>query len=262
MREARPIPAVANRVNLRSFGDDLEKQNWSDFRKLVPHYETFWQMHVYPLRVPGSIWLRDGLDPQFESLAIANYSTFAALCRARRKIFIQHEHYKHVEELYSYLQRACEIAVKAVARFEDLFLSVMNAESGVNAHELTIFIATRLDQYRNRLHEPLMATPKDLNGHRLIPKWEFLQKYTNWTKVMYHYEEADFVRADIQLKSDFGAACSRIENIWKTMCEASGPMLSRKPYSERRALGKNEHEASTGAPFSISGDFFRPPKKR
>ena len=107
-----------------------------------------------------------------------------------------------------------------------------------------------------------MATPKDSDGQRLIPKWESLQKYTNWTKVMYHYDEAEFIRADIQLKNDFGAACSRIENILKVMCEAAGPMLLKSVYNERRALGKNESQACTAAPFGVSGDFFRPPKKK
>jgi hypothetical protein len=248
-------------VNLTRLGDDLEKRNWNDFRRLIPHYETFWQMHVYPLRVPGSIWFRDGLDPTFESLAVANYSAFAALCRARQKIFLQHERYKFVEELYGYLQRACEIAVKLVARFEDLFVSIMSTKSGVSDRELMIFIQTRLDEYRNRLHEPLMATPKDSDGQRLIPKWEFLQKYTNWTNVMYHYDEAHFVRADIQLKTDFRAACSRIEDIWKAMCEASGPMLSRTDYNRRLTQGKNDSQASTAVPFGTSGHFFRPPNK-
>src|SRR5579864_6855861 len=96
-----------NRPPLLRFGDELEKTNWGHFRGLIPHYEQFWQMHVYPLRVPGSIWFRDGLDPEFEMLAIANYSTFAALCRARHKIHTQHEEYKYVEELYGHLQRAC-----------------------------------------------------------------------------------------------------------------------------------------------------------
>ena len=34
---------------------------------------------------------------------------------------MQHEHYKYVEELHGYLQRALESAVKLVARFEDFY---------------------------------------------------------------------------------------------------------------------------------------------
>src|SRR5690242_7421395 len=93
-------------------GDEIARGHWGHFRKLVPHYESVWQQHVYPLRIPDQIWLRDGLDPAFESFAIVNYSTFVALCRARQKIFVKTERYKFIEELYGTLQRSCELGIK------------------------------------------------------------------------------------------------------------------------------------------------------
>ena len=97
------------------------------------------------------------------------------------------------------LAKSLEFAVKLVARFEDLFLSIMGTKSGVSSRELTLFIGFRLDEYRNRLHEPLMATPKEPRRTTAHSKMGVLRKY-HWTTVMYHYDETDFVRADIQLK--------------------------------------------------------------
>ena len=69
-------------------GDEAERRYWRHLSALIPHYELFWRYHVFPLRVPSQIWLRDGLDPHFQAVAIANYSTFASLGRARQKIFV------------------------------------------------------------------------------------------------------------------------------------------------------------------------------
>ena len=82
---------MSNAPRLQRFGDSIEQASWRLLKKLVPHYETFWQLYVLPLRAVDSIWFHDGIDPQIETIAIMNYSTFAALGRARQKIYSDNE---------------------------------------------------------------------------------------------------------------------------------------------------------------------------
>jgi hypothetical protein len=113
---------------------------WGHLSKLIPHYEVFWRDHVFPLRVPAQIWLRDALDPNFEAVAIANYSTFVSLGRARQKIFVDHENYKFVEEHYAALQRSCGLGIKLIQKFDDLYESLVGQRCGVSVAKLEQFI--------------------------------------------------------------------------------------------------------------------------
>jgi len=182
-------------------GDDIERGYWGHLSKLIPHYEVFWRDHVFPLRVPDQIWLRDALDPNFEAVAIANYSTFVSLGRARQKIFVDHENYKFVEEHYAALQRSCELGKKLIQKFDDLYESLARQRSRVSVARLDQFIEKRLDKYRNLLHDEMLSTPKDEEGRRLVPKFEKIDEYRNWTTVMYHVDRSDFVIASDQLET-------------------------------------------------------------
>ena len=62
-------------------GDDLEKESWPDLKKYFPHYEVFWQLHVYPLRSSGIVYLREELDRDLERMAIFHFSTYVSLAR-------------------------------------------------------------------------------------------------------------------------------------------------------------------------------------
>jgi hypothetical protein len=110
-------------------GDETERRYWRHLSTLVPHYESFWRYHVFPLRVLNQLWFRDGLDLHFHAVAIANYSTFVSLGRARHKIFVNHESYKFVEEHYAALQRSCELGKKLIQRFDDLYDSLTGRRS-------------------------------------------------------------------------------------------------------------------------------------
>jgi len=234
-------------------GDETERGYWGNLSNLIPHYEPFWRYHVFPLRVPNEIWFRDGLDPQFESLAIANYSTFVALGRARHKIYVAHENYKYVEEHYASLQRCCELGRKLIQKFDSLFESLTSRPSGVSVAKLEQFIQKRLDEYRNLLHDEMLSTPKDEQKRRLIPKFEKINEYRNWTTVMYHLNRSDFVVASDQLKSDFKATCSRLEDAWQQMCGASEKIIELKEYLRRRSQGTVI--GTVANPLAASGDW-------
>lgn len=240
-----PEPSLAKK------GDEIERGYWGHLSKQIPHYELFWRYHVFPLRVPNQIWLRDELDPLFEAIAITNYSAFVSIGRARQKIFINHENYKFVEEHYAALQRCCELGIKLIQRFDDLYESLTGQHSGVSGAKLEQFIDGRLDAYRNLLHDEMISTPKDERRRRLIPKFEKIDAYRLWSTVMYHLDRSDFVVAADQLKNDFKATCSHLEDAWKEMCGASQAILDNKEYLRRRDAGTAV--ASVGNPLAASG---------
>jgi hypothetical protein len=233
-------------------GDEAERRYWRHLSPLVPHYEIFWRYHAFPLRVPGQIWLRDGLDPHFQAVAIANYSTLVSLGRARQRIFVNHEKYKFVEEHYAALQRSCELGKKLIERFDDLYESLTRRRSNVSAAKIDQFIDQRLNEYRNLLHDEMLSTPHDERKQRLIPKFDKINEYRDWTTVMYHLKRSDFVVASDQLKVDFRATCSRLEDAWEQMCKASNEIVQLGEYHRRRNLG--EVVASVANPLTASGD--------
>jgi hypothetical protein len=234
-------------------GDEIERGHWGHLSRLIPHYELFWRCHVFPLRVPNQICLRDRLDPHFESVAIANYSTFVFLGRARQKIFVDRENYKFVEEHYAALQRCCELGKKLIQKFDDLYESLAGQRPSVSVARLEQFIEKRLDKYRNLLHDEMLSTPKDEEGRRLIPKFEKIDEYRNWTTVMYHVDRSDFVVASDQLKADFRATCSRLEDAWEQMCRASAEIVQLSEYLRRRSLGNAVRTVAN--PLTASGNW-------
>jgi hypothetical protein len=86
------------------------------------------------LRSEGSIWFRRAVDSDLETIAIASYSTYAALARARQKIHSDHEQYRYVEELYGHLQRSAEIGVKLIRSFNSFYEAVTHRRSSLSIY--------------------------------------------------------------------------------------------------------------------------------
>ncbi|MGB8496356.1 MAG: hypothetical protein WCE53_18315 [Candidatus Acidiferrum sp.] len=223
-------------------------------KKLVPHYETFWQLYVLPLRADNSIWFQDGIDPQIETIAITSYSTFTALGRARHKIYSDNERFRHVEELYMAIQRSLELGKKLVDEFGRLEMKLLCSKSCVSAGPLVQFKEGRLSGYRNLLHDAILAMPKE-HKQRLIPKPDKIDVYRSWTRVMYHFDHKDFVVASVQVKNDFRATCSLLEDAWKAMCERHEQLAQVLPFSESRLYSLASGASLTGPP-AASGDLY------
>ena len=245
---------MSNIPRLQRFGDRIEQAHWGHLRKLVPHYETFWQLYVLPLRAGDSIWFQDGIDPQIETIAIANYSTFAALGRARHKIFSDHEHFRHVEELYMAIQRSLELGIKLINEFGRLEATLLHSKSCVSASPLEQFKERRLSAYRNLLHDAILAMPKE-HKQRLIPKPDKIDAYRRWTHVMYHFDRKDFVLASTQVKKDFRETCSLLEDAWETMCDRHEQLTEVLPFSRTLPFPLTSG-ASLAGPPAPSGDFY------
>lgn len=220
--------------SLSENGDTDEREEWPHLESLIPHYQTFWVKYVYPLRAVGSIWIKRGLDPRFERLAIASYSTFKTLARARHKIFDDHEEYRYVEELYMHLQRAAEVAVKLVKQFCDIETACLGRRCLVTVAPIENLIESRLNSYRNLLHDALLAVPKSERG-RMVPKPEKLLAYADWSRVMFDFDDDDFVAAESQVKNDFYGTASILEGAWKEMSERYDALARHPAFPLRTA---------------------------
>jgi hypothetical protein len=239
---------------LASDGDKTERDHWGHMVTLVPHYETFWQRYVHPLRANGSIWFRQGLDPDLENIAIASYSTYAALARARERIYSRHEGFRYLEELYSLVQRSAEIGVKLVNYFAVFHSATARRPCPVSAGSLEEFISDRLKRYRNLLHDEMLAMPKDEHGRRLIPKPDHIDKYRRWTTVMYGFCAAEFAGASEQVRNDFRATCSLLEEAWKGMSDLYEDLMPLTAF--KAALSKGRDAPGLMATAPASGAFF------
>ena len=223
---------------------------------LVPHYEEFWQLYVYPLRSSNSIWFRNGVDPQLEDIAIASYSAYAALARARQKIFSRHEEYRFLEELYAAVQRSAEIGVKLLSLFAAFFTATVHRPSPVSPAHLEQLIDGRLKLYRNLLHDSMLAMPKDDQWRRLVPKPEYIDHYRRWTTVMYWFDPSHFVVAGEQLKNDFRATCSLLEDGWKRMSDACDDLRGLPGFQEALSKGLDGPALSSMPPPASGGLVF------
>ena len=135
---------MQNAPMLQKFGDKTERQYWGRLKKLIPHYETFWQLYVVPLRAPESIWFRSDIDSTMETIAISSYSTFSALGRAYEQVYSNRDNYRHIEEVYMAIRRSAEIGVKPVDAFASLEQDPIHSASTLGASELREFIERRL----------------------------------------------------------------------------------------------------------------------
>jgi len=242
-------------VSLSEKGDPTEKEWWLQLQPYISKYEVLWQMHVEPLRTQGSIYLREGINEDFQIFAINHYTTYVNLARAFDKIESRSEDLKYGEEIWSNLQRAAEVAINATEAFTAIYRKCTSAEPRIHTAKLENVLQS-IKQYRNLLHDPMRGTVKDSHGTRLIPRRDILQKYFLWTTVMYHRDDSDFVPVETQLREDFAHLCAVLQDVWSQVEDASHRLATNREYLTRRAAGKvDTTSASVLNPFAASGTF-------
>ena len=222
--------------SLTDYGDVLERGTWPTMQAHISKYEILWQMHVEPLRNPGSIDLRDGIDPDFELFAMNHYSAYVNLVRALEKIEVKSDDLGFAEEIWAQLQRSVEVAIKQADAFANIYGDVTKKKSHVQTGKLHQLEGS-IKEYRNILHEPIQASVKTADGTRLIPRRESLQKYKRWTDVMYHRNESDFIPVGAELRSDFNRVCGILQAFWSHIEEESESILENNKYLARRGSG-------------------------
>jgi len=223
--------------NLTDHGDALERQTWPTMQAYISKYEVLWQMHVEPLRNPGAIDLRNGIDPDFELFAMNHYSVYINLVRAREKIEAKSDDLGFAEEIWAQLQRAVEVAIKEEEAFRKIYFDVTKKKPHIDIRKLEE-LKKSIGDRRNTLHDPIPASIKDANGTRLIPHRDALQKYQRWTDVMYRRSDADFVPVDTELRKDFERVCGILQGFWSDIERESKKILENNRYLERRESGR------------------------
>lgn len=241
-------------------GDQIERDNWDLLKPYIHHYESVWLFLVVPLRSPDSIYLRDGIDEQFEEFAMCHYTTYVNVARALQKINAAADDLKFAEEIWANLHRAVEVAIKAVDSFRAIYMDCVmpRRRPEVSTAELDR-IESSLKKYRNMLHDPIIGTTKE-NGFRLLPRREVIERYHRWTTIMYHRKSEDFVAVDSLLRSDFLSVCSTLQTIWKQMEGAFNDLQSNQSFLKRRSAGISGTLISTANPNATSGTFVLPKK--
>jgi len=255
-------------ISLLSHGDQLEKETWTKLEPYLSKYEVVWRMHAVPLRAPGSIYLRFGIDPNLETFAMNNYTAYVNMTRALKKIESNADDLKFAEEIWANLQRAVEVASKAAKAFAEFYRDCTRREAKINTEQLDS-AETSVKIYRNRLHHPILATLKDENETRLIPKRDKIEKYNLWTKVMFDRDLSDFVPVESQLRDDFSRVCSSLQDFWAQIEKLSVELLRNAEYQKRTAAAvsfagevryriidqDSSSVATSSVPISASGSF-------
>jgi hypothetical protein len=241
-------------ITLEVQGDDEEKKGWSFVKGVLPQYEAFWRHYVYPLRSEGSIYFRENLDPEFEYMAMCHYSVFINLYRAVRKITERTEDFKFVEEIYSHLHRAVEMAKETVNTFIKIYAECAGSKPKLSEAELET-ARVRLSVYRNLLHEPILATVKD-GGRRLVPDPEAMKTSMLWSAIRKLPPE-NLIPVEQQLHADLRRTSSVLQDHWKKMVELAPDLLKNKQFLIRLKAGNNcVQTASVQSLPAASGTFW------
>jgi hypothetical protein len=237
-------------------GDSVERATWSSLGNFFPHYETFWQTHLVPLRSENSIYPRRGIDEDFEFLAMKHYSVYVNLWLVFERIFVNPQagdELRFPDEIYASLHRAAELALDVVDRFKRICEASLNRKVKIDTSSIQSLM-NRIGDYRNLIHQEFLAVRVEGTGRLQVPRPDKLAAYKKWTDVLYESKSEDFVDVEAQLVDDFRSLCSGLETCWKSMCEVSKQLVANKEYLERRSKGESVPFASTMAP-SVSGSF-------
>jgi len=214
-------------------GDKTEREWWTKLKPYLSNYEVVWRLHVVPLRRPGSILLRAGIDEDLEMFAMSHYTAFIKVARAFEKIYTKIDDLKFPEEIWSNLQRAIDVTIKkAVKRFSKVCLDCIGNEANIAVQKL-LTVDNAISRYRNRLHEALLGSLTNEHGDRLIPKKSKLAKYDRWTKVIYEHDLSDFVTVESLLKRHFYKTCVALQGLWAEIEGLSEDLLRNEKYRTR-----------------------------
>jgi hypothetical protein len=244
-------PGSNGALSLQCDGDELEQQTWGELKDYIGLYETIWRTFSAPLRREQSIYFRDGIDPDLETLAMCNYTAYLNVARALDKIKKLEDDLKFSEEIWANLQRAVEVGKKAASAFERVSDTCTGSKRKLDIHQLE-GAEEAIKKYRNRLHDPVPATIKDDAKIRLIPRRDLLDQYDLWTKVMYRAKRDDFVPVEGQLRSDLWMTCQALQSLWAQMRDRSAELVALRSFQTKLAAGAR-NPLQDGSPVNSMG---------
>jgi len=183
-------------LRLLDHGDAIERFYWPKVSSSLSEYEIFWKKFVVlltnrvdPLAYENWIMLRDGLGQIYESLLMANYSTFYHCVVAHEQIEIgrkaKTDHGFNHPELFFFSARAsleCLTALQAQAG-EVLRGSRIRPRFPRSPDKIIHSIKSYRDVFTHQSH---LGRGSQL-GRGLIPKLEHLPKSKDDPKLLWSY---------------------------------------------------------------------------
>lgn len=183
-------------LRLLDHGDAIERFYWPQVSHAISEYEVFWKRFVVlltnrvnPLAFADWIMLRDGLPAEYESLLLANYSTFYHCVVAHEQIEIgrraKADHRFNHPELFFFSAKACLENLKVLHGGAGELLRRANITPSLpkSPDKLIHAITSYRDVFAHRSH----LGRGSQHGRGLIPKLEHLPKSKNDPKLLWSY---------------------------------------------------------------------------
>lgn len=183
-------------LRLLDHGDAIERYYWPKVSSLLSEYEVFWKKFVVlltnrvnPLAYGNWIMLRDGLSQEYESMLMANYSTFYHCVVAHEQIAIGQKAktdrgFNH-PELFFFSARGCLECLTALqAQAGELLRGAsITPHFPKSPDKLIHSIKSYRDVFTHQSH---LGRGSQL-GRGLIPKLEHLPKSKDDPKLLWSY---------------------------------------------------------------------------
>lgn len=225
--------ANLEQLRLLDHGDAIERYYWPNVSCAISEYEVFWKRFVALLtnrvnRLAFSDWimLRDGLPAEYESLLMANYSTFYHCVVAHEQIEIgkkaKAEHGFNHPELFFFSAKACLDNLETLQREARGLLGTVGAQIRFPKSP-TILIQT-ITRYRHVFAHRKHLGRGSQHGRDLIPVFVHLPKSDKDPEVSWSYtmslDERDMTDAlDYQTRL-WEELAIYLQSTWKTLGEA------------------------------------------
>lgn len=218
---------------LLNHGDAIERFYWPLVSKSLSEYETFWKRFVVLLtnrvdRFASTEWimLRKGLPEEYETLLMANYSTFYHCAVAGEQLEIGRKAkadlgFNH-PEFFFFSAKACIENLMALHGKAGEMLRKANIQPRLPKRSDSLIHA--ITAYRNVFAHRSHLARGSQHGRALIPKLEHLPGSKDDPKLLWSYamgldssEMTDSLDYQSKLWEELAA---HLQGIWKGLAEA------------------------------------------
>lgn len=220
-------------LRLLDHGDAIERFYWPQVSHAISEYEVFWKRFVVlltnrvnPLAFTDWIMLRDGLPAEYESLLMANYTTFYHCVVAHEQIEIgrqaKADHGFNHPDLFFFSAKACLENLNVLHGKAGELLRRANITPSLpkSPDKLIHAITSYRDVFTHRSH----LGRGSQHGRGLIPKLEHLPKSKNDPKLLWSYTMGLGVN-EMTDSLDYQSAlwkelATHLQGFWKGLAEA------------------------------------------
>ena len=222
-----------DQLRLLDHGDAIERFYWPTVSNSLSEYEIFWKKFIVLLtnRVDPSadkewIMLRKGLSEEYESLLMANYSTFYHCVVAYTQIEIgrkaKAEHGFNHPELFFFSAKACLDSLQALQANAGTLLrrAAMKPSFPKSPDDIIHSITSYRDVFTHRGH----LGRGSQHGRDLIPKLKHLPKTKKAPNLLWSYTmalDAQEMTDALDYQSELWEELAKyLQGTWKGLTEA------------------------------------------